>query len=91
MLDVPRPGPGGLRLRQEALAELAEAAAIYEQYENYHGLGSVNLNYAYLHLDNGDLEHAEAAAKKAFPGWRDTPAPRRAEILYAAGEILKRF
>jgi len=54
------------QLRQEALAELAEAAAIYEQYENHHGLGSVHLNYAYLHLDNGDLEHAEASAKTAF-------------------------
>ena len=54
------------RLRQEALAELAEAAAIYEQYENHHGLGSVHLNYAYLHLDNGDLEQAEASAKTAF-------------------------
>ena len=54
------------QLRREALAELAEAAAIYEQYENHHGLGSVNLNYAYLHLDNGDLEHAESSAKIAF-------------------------
>ncbi len=54
------------QLRQEALAELAEAAAIYQQYENHHGLGGVNLNYAYLYLDNGDLEHAEAAAKTAF-------------------------
>ncbi len=32
-----------------------------------------------------DVEAAVAAAKKAFPAWRDTPAPRRAEILYAAG------
>jgi tetratricopeptide (TPR) repeat protein len=54
------------QLRQEALAELAEAATIYQQYEYHHGLGSVNLNYAYLHLDNGDLERAEAAAKTAF-------------------------
>jgi tetratricopeptide (TPR) repeat protein len=54
------------QLRQEALAELAEAAAIYEQYENHHGLGSVKLNYAYLHLDNGDLDHAEGAANTAF-------------------------
>jgi tetratricopeptide (TPR) repeat protein len=53
------------QLRQEALAELGEAAAIYEQYENHHGLGSVHLNYGYLYLDNGDLEHAEAAAKTA--------------------------
>ena len=54
------------QLRQEALAALAEAAAIYEQYENHHGLGSVHLNYAYLHLDNGDLDHAELSAKTAF-------------------------
>src|ERR1700737_2918171 len=40
--------------------------------------------------DRGDVDAAVAAAKKAFPGWRDTPAPRRAEVLYAAGEILKR-
>ena len=37
-----------------------------------------------------DVEKAVAAAKKAFPLWRDTPAPARADILYAAGEILKR-
>jgi alpha-ketoglutaric semialdehyde dehydrogenase len=37
-----------------------------------------------------DVDAAVAAAKKAFPGWRNTPAPRRAEILYAAGDILKR-
>ncbi|MGH9316352.1 MAG: aldehyde dehydrogenase family protein [Thermoanaerobaculia bacterium] len=37
-----------------------------------------------------EVELAVAAAKKAFPAWRDTPAPRRAEILYDAGEILKR-
>jgi aldehyde dehydrogenase (NAD+) len=37
-----------------------------------------------------DVDAAVAAAKKAFPGWRNTPAPRRAEVLYAAGEILKR-
>ena len=54
------------QLRQEALAELAEAAAIYERYGNHHGLGSVNLNYGYLHLDNGDLELAEERAKTAF-------------------------
>ncbi len=37
-----------------------------------------------------DVDAAVAAARKAFPGWKNTPAPRRAEILYAAGEILKR-
>jgi aldehyde dehydrogenase (NAD+) len=40
--------------------------------------------------DREDVERAVAAAKRAFPVWRDTPAPRRAEVLYAAGEILQR-
>jgi tetratricopeptide (TPR) repeat protein len=54
------------QLRREALAELEEAAAIYEEYRNHHGLGSVHLNYGYLHLDNGDLEGAAADAKIAY-------------------------
>lgn len=54
------------QLRQEALSELAEAAAIYKQYPNHHGLGSVHLNYGFLHFDNGDLEDAEAEASQAF-------------------------
>ena len=54
------------QLRREALAELQEAAVIYEEYRNHHGLGSVHLNYGYLHLDNGDLEHADEEAKTAY-------------------------
>ena len=73
------------QLRQEALSELAEAAAIYQQYEYHHGLGSVNLNYAYLHLDNGDLEHAEAAAKNAF----HLAEEKRDYILMARARMLR--
>jgi len=54
------------QLREEAVAELQEAAVIYEEYRNHHGLGSVHLSYGFLHLDNGDLEHADAEAKTAF-------------------------
>jgi hypothetical protein len=46
--------------------ELGEAAAIYQQHRNHHGLGSVHLNHGYLHLDNGDLELADTEAKTAF-------------------------
>ncbi|HXR97396.1 MAG TPA: aldehyde dehydrogenase family protein [Terriglobales bacterium] len=35
-----------------------------------------------------DAEAAIAAAQKAYPAWRLTPAPRRAEILYRAAELL---
>ncbi len=73
------------QLRLQALAELAEASAIYEQYENHHGLGSVNLNYAYLHLDNGDLERAEAAAKTAF----HLAEEKRDYILMARARLLR--
>ncbi|MGH7829794.1 MAG: aldehyde dehydrogenase family protein [Candidatus Binatia bacterium] len=35
-----------------------------------------------------DIDDAVGAAKKALPGWRLTPAPKRGEILYRVGELL---
>ena len=35
-----------------------------------------------------DVEAAVAAAKAAYPRWRLVPAPKRAEILYRAAQIL---
>ncbi|HST22070.1 MAG TPA: aldehyde dehydrogenase family protein [Blastocatellia bacterium] len=35
-----------------------------------------------------DVDRAVSAAADAFTKWRKTPAPRRAEILFTAGEIL---
>src|SRR5256714_2876268 len=37
-----------------------------------------------------DADAAVNAAREAFDGWRLTPAPRRAEILFRVGEILIR-
>ena len=37
-----------------------------------------------------DVDRAVDAARDAFPKWRKVPAPRRAEILFKAGEILVR-
>jgi alpha-ketoglutaric semialdehyde dehydrogenase len=37
-----------------------------------------------------DVELAVEAARAAFDGWRRTPAPRRAEILFRLGELLIR-
>jgi tetratricopeptide (TPR) repeat protein len=73
------------QLRQEALAELNEAAIIYQQYGNNHGLGNVRLNLGYLHLDNGDLDHAEAEAKTAFRLGEE----RRDHILMARTRLLQ--
>src|SRR5215211_4866390 len=35
-----------------------------------------------------DVESAVAAAREAYPRWKATPAPRRAELLYRLGQIL---
>lgn len=54
------------QLREEALAHLSEAKAIYEKRPNHHGLGTVHLNCGYLYLDTGELEQAESEAAVAF-------------------------
>ena len=36
-----------------------------------------------------ELDAAVAAACDAFPAWRKTPPPRRAEILFRVAELLK--
>jgi len=73
------------QLQREALSELAEASAIYQRYENHHGLGSVKVNYAYLHLDTGDLDRAEAAAETAFRLGEE----KRDHILMARARMLR--
>ncbi|MBX3279554.1 MAG: aldehyde dehydrogenase family protein [Acidobacteria bacterium] len=35
-----------------------------------------------------DVAAAVDAARRAYPGWKATPAPRRAELLYRFGQIL---
>jgi alpha-ketoglutaric semialdehyde dehydrogenase len=35
-----------------------------------------------------DVTAAVAAAKAAYPGWRRTPPPKRAEVLFRAGQLL---
>ncbi|HLD27278.1 MAG TPA: aldehyde dehydrogenase family protein [Patescibacteria group bacterium] len=35
-----------------------------------------------------DVNEAVKAAKKAFAGWSATPAPKRGEIIYRAGQLL---
>jgi aldehyde dehydrogenase (NAD+) len=37
-----------------------------------------------------DVADAVAAAREAYPRWRKVPAPRRAEVLFRAAEILVR-
>ncbi len=65
-------------------------AASGKTFENRNPADRDDLVGLYPKSGKADVDAAVAAAKKAFPGWRNTPAPRRAEVLYAAGEILKR-
>lgn len=36
-----------------------------------------------------DVDRAVAAAREAFPAWRNVPAPRRAEVLFKAAEMMQ--
>ncbi len=45
---------------------------------------------AFPRSDHRDVDRAVEAAKTHFPTWRRMPAPRRAEILFRAAEILAR-
>jgi alpha-ketoglutaric semialdehyde dehydrogenase len=38
-----------------------------------------------------DVDSAVQAAKEAFSSWRLMPAPKRGEILYRAGELLRKY
>jgi len=40
--------------------------------------------------DARDVDDAVAAAKKAYDGWRRTPAPKRGELILKVGQILTR-
>jgi tetratricopeptide (TPR) repeat protein len=73
------------KLHLEALSELNDARTIYEGYGNHHGLGSVHLNYGYLHLDSGDLDNAEKEAEAAFR----LAEVRQDHILMARGRLLR--
>src|SRR5580658_9946367 len=47
-------------------------------------LGSVPLGTA------KDVDQAVAAAKSAFPAWRDTPAPVRARYLFDLRDVMEK-
>ena len=53
-------------LRDAAFVHLDEAAGIYRVHPNHRGTGTVHLNRALLHLDNGALDLAEHEATQAF-------------------------
>jgi tetratricopeptide (TPR) repeat protein len=73
------------QLRREALEHLEAARAIYQQRPNYHGSGTVFLNAAYIHLDNGDFHSAEAESSSAY----ELAAQKHNNILMGRARILQ--
>jgi len=53
-------------LRRDALDHLDAAREIYRQRPTHHGLGTVYLNAAYIHLDGGDFHRAEKESGSAY-------------------------
>ncbi len=72
-------------LRREALEHLETARAIYQQHPNHHGLGTVYLNAAYIHLDGGDFQRAEEEAASGY----DVAEQKQDYILMVRARILQ--
>ena len=66
------------------------AAASGKTFENRNPADQTDLIGHFADSGPEDVERAVAAAREAFPRWRDLPAPKRGEILYRAAEILVR-
>lgn len=54
------------QLHEEIVHHLDEAAEIYSHHPTHHGIGTVELNYSYVLLDDGDYHGAESRAKRAY-------------------------
>jgi tetratricopeptide (TPR) repeat protein len=54
------------QLREEALAHLDDANAIYLNHPNHHGAGTAHLNSGYIYFDNDDFDRAETKATAAY-------------------------
>jgi alpha-ketoglutaric semialdehyde dehydrogenase len=63
-------------------------AASGRTFENRNPANTDELIGRFADSDPEDVEAAVAAARDAFPRWRDLPAPKRGEILFRAAEIL---
>src|SRR5499427_2563484 len=59
-----------------------------QTYENLNPADTRDVIGIFQRSDKRDVDDAVIAARQAFERWRLVPAPRRAEIIYRAGEIL---
>jgi aldehyde dehydrogenase (NAD+) len=66
------------------------ASASGKTFENRNPANTDDLIGTFQESNADDLNRAVDAADRAFQSWRLVPAPRRADYLYAVGNILKR-
>src|SRR3979411_2808378 len=59
-----------------------------ETFENRNPADTRDVVGIFQKSGKADVDAAVAAAKRAFVKWRLVPAPRRAEIIYRAAEML---
>ena len=59
-----------------------------ERFENRNPADTSDVIGTFAKSTQADVDRAVAAARKAYDSWRLTPAPRRAEIIFKAGQIL---
>src|SRR5271170_1716750 len=59
-----------------------------QTYENRNPANTDELIGEFVSSTNADVDAAVDAAKEAYKTWRLVPAPKRAEILYRAAELL---
>src|SRR5258708_7691551 len=72
-------------LRREALHPLYPTLPIYHHRPHLHGLGTVYLNAAYIHLDGGDFQRAEEEAASGY----DVAEQKQDYILMVRARILQ--
>ncbi|MFB3904410.1 MAG: aldehyde dehydrogenase family protein [Acidobacteriota bacterium] len=64
-------------------------SATGQTYENRNPADDSELIGLFQDSSEEDVNRAVAAAREAFESWRLVPAPKRGEILFRAGEILR--
>jgi acyl-CoA reductase-like NAD-dependent aldehyde dehydrogenase len=68
-----------------------QAARSAKTFENRNPANRDDLIGLFPASDLADVDQAVAAAKKAFRSWRLVPAPKRGELIYRAGELLRQY
>ncbi|HSM85024.1 MAG TPA: aldehyde dehydrogenase family protein, partial [Candidatus Limnocylindrales bacterium] len=59
-----------------------------QTYENLNPADTRDVIGVFQRSDKRDVDDAVGAARQAFERWRLVPAPKRAEIIFRAGQIL---